>query len=170
MYYDIAITEAINRIGALKSVLLKVVQQGQGKWMSSSVILSLALADDMLPLIKQFQVVTDLSKWIVGRLTSVEAPVFDDSETTIDQIYARLDATVAFLKTVKESDFDSADSKTIELDYFPGKHFTGKWFFLSYYIPNVNFHASIAYAICRAHGFDIGKADYIGNLHLIDNA
>jgi hypothetical protein len=43
-------------------MLLKVVQQGQGKGMSSSVILGLALADDMFPLIKQIQVVTDISK------------------------------------------------------------------------------------------------------------
>ena len=62
MYYDIAITEAINKIGALRGMMLKVVQQGQSKGMSGSVLLGLALADDMYPLLKQLQIVTDLSK------------------------------------------------------------------------------------------------------------
>ncbi len=170
MYYDIAITDAINKIWALKSIMLKVVQQWQGKGMSSSVILGLALADDMYPLVKQLQVVTDNAKGAVGRLTNLEVPVYEDNETTIDQVYARLDKTVAFLKTVKAEDFDWADDKTVEMSYFPGKHFTARGYFTSFYIPNINFHAATAYAICRAHGFNIEKADYMGTLQLIDNA
>ncbi len=87
-------------------------------------ILGLALADDMYPLIKQLQVVTDLAKGAVGRLTDVETPVYEDNETTLDEVYARLDKTIAFLKTVQVEDFAGADDKTIEMSYFPGKHFT----------------------------------------------
>lgn len=170
MYYDIAITDAINKIGAMKSVLLKVIQQGQGKGMSWSVILGLALADDMYPLIKQLQVVTDLAKGAVGRLTDVETPVYEDNETTLDEVYARLDKTIAFLKTVQVEDFAGADDRTIEMSYFPGKHFTAVWYFTGFYIPNINFHATTAYDICRAHGFKIEKADFMGSLPLIDNA
>jgi hypothetical protein len=60
----------------------------------------------MYPLVKQLQVVTDNAKGAVGRLTNLEVPVYEDNETTIDQVYARLDKTVAFLKTVKAEDFD----------------------------------------------------------------
>jgi hypothetical protein len=56
------------------------------------------------------------------------------------------------------------------MSYFPGKHFTARGYFTSFYIPNINFHAATAYAICRAHGFNIEKADYMGTLQLIDNA
>ena len=170
MYYDIAITEAINKIGALRGMMLKVVQQGQSKGMSGSVLLGLALADDMYPLLKQLQIVTDLSKWAVGRLTDVETPVYEDNEVTLDDMYARLDKTVAFLQTIKESDFDGADDKRVEMSYFEGKHFTGRGYFTSFYIPNVNFHAATAYDICRAHGFEVGKPDFLGQLQLIDNA
>jgi hypothetical protein len=170
MYYDIAITEAINRIGALKSIMLKVVQQGQGRGASGAAILGLALADDMYPLLKQLQVVTDLSKGAVGRLTDVEMPIYEDNEATMDEVYARLDKTVAFLKTVKREDFDGADDKIVEMSFAEGKHFTARGYFTAYYIPNINFHAATAYAICRAHGFKIEKIDYAGTLPLIDNA
>jgi hypothetical protein len=151
-------------------MLLKVVQQGQGKGMSGSVILGLALADDMFPLVKQLQVVTDLAKGAVARLTDLEVPSYEDNETTLDEVYARLDKTVAFLQTVKREDFDGADDKTVEMKYFEGKHFTGRGYFTGFYIQNLNFHATTAYDICRAHGFKIEKADYMGQLPLIDNA
>lgn len=169
MYYDIIITQAINRIEALRWMLLKVVQQAQGKGMSGAVLLNLSLAEDMFPLIKQIQIVTDNAKWAVARLTDKEVPIFEDNEETLADIYARIDTTVAFLKTVSPEDFNGADDKTIEMKYFPGKHFTGKGYFLTFYIPNFNFHATVAYTICRAHGFDIGKADYAGIYDLIDN-
>jgi len=169
MYYDIAVTEAINRIKSLKSMMLKVVQQGQWKWMSSTVILDLALADDMFSLKKQLQIVTDISKWAIARLTDIETPVFEDTESTIDEIYARLDTTIAFLETVKAEDFDGADDKIVEMEYFEWKHFTWRGYFTSFYIPNLHFHATTAYDICRAYKFEIGKADYAGNLPLIDN-
>lgn len=170
MYYDIAVVDAINRIWALKWLLQKVVQQAQSKGMSGSVLLGLALADDMFPLLKQFQVITDNAKGAIGRLTDKEAPVFDDSEATLDELYARLDKTVEFLKTIKPEDFDWADDKRVEMKYFEGKHFTGKGYFVTFYLPNINFHAGMVYSICRAHGFNIGKNDYLGNLALIDNA
>jgi hypothetical protein len=36
-------------------------------------------------------------------------------------------------------------------------------------IPNVFFHLSMAYAILRANGLDIGKMDFLGPLNFVDD-
>lgn len=46
----------------------------------------------------------------------------------------------------------------------------GGGYLLSYAIPNLMFHITIAYSILRHHGFDIGKSDFLGTLPLIPDA
>jgi hypothetical protein len=41
-------------------------------------------------------------------------------------------------------------------------HYTGMQFLLGHAIPNVYFHVSIAFAILRHNGVEIGKRDYLG--------
>jgi uncharacterized protein len=40
---------------------------------------------------------------------------------------------------------------------------TTERFLVDYYLPNLYFHVSIAYAILRAAGVDLGKGDYMGH-------
>ena len=42
--------------------------------------------------------------------------------------------------------------------------FTGQSFLLSFSMPNFHFHATIAYALLRAQGMNIGKVDYLGRV------
>ena len=45
----------------------------------------------------------------------------------------------------------------------PGKlEFKGLDYLLGFALPNLNFHATCAYAILRHNGVELGKADYIG--------
>jgi len=41
--------------------------------------------------------------------------------------------------------------------------FNGLQYLLGFAYPNFYFHVTTAYAILRANGVDIGKADYLGN-------
>ncbi len=63
-------------------------------------LLDTRLAPDMFALTRQVQVATDLAKNGAARLAGVEPPRFEDKETTIAGLKARLAKTVAFLKTL----------------------------------------------------------------------
>jgi hypothetical protein len=56
------------------------------------------------------------------------------------------------------------------MDYFKDMHFTWLWYVMWFYIPNLYFHTTTAYNICRNHGFEIWKKEYIWNLPLIANS
>ena len=44
--------------------------------------------------------------------------------------------------------------------------FTAEGFLQSFSTPNLNFHATMAYAILRATGVPLGKRDYMGALRM----
>ena len=62
---------------------------------------------NMFDLTRQVQAAADNAKNGSARLAGVEAPRYEDNETTIDQLKARLARTVAYLKKL--------DRKEIEL-------------------------------------------------------
>ncbi len=169
MYYKIAIEFTRDRLHALKVLLEKAQKEAMEKGISDEDILAYRLAPDMFALIKQVQIATDNAKWAAARLAGVEIPKYEDSETTLDDLYARIDKTIAFLDTFTPESFAEADSRKIELPYFKDMHFTGEWY-LTYHISNFMFHVTTTYALLRSNGFQIGKADFMNSLPLIPNS
>ena len=55
---------------------------------------------DMFALVRQVQIATDQAKNGSARLAGVEAPPYEDTETTMDELKTRITRTVAYLKTL----------------------------------------------------------------------
>jgi uncharacterized protein len=123
----------------------------------------------MFPLVKQVQIVTDNIKGAASRLAGRDIPSYEDNEITFAELYARLEKTMSYLDTFTLSDFVDAAGRKIEIIYFKDMHFTGEGYLLGYHIPNLMFHVTTVYAICRTHGFQIGKSDFMDGLPLIPN-
>ena len=87
-------------LNALSGVLDKGAAFAAAKKIDPSVLLTSRLAPDMFALTRQVQVATDLAKNGVARLAGVEPPRFEDNETTIEQLKARIAKALAFIKTV----------------------------------------------------------------------
>jgi hypothetical protein len=96
-------------------VLKKAGEHG----LDEAALLNDKLADDMFPLVKQVQVATDNAKGIVGRLTSVETPKYEDNETTLAELDARIDKTIAFLQTIKKEVFCRGNIKASNSSMVP---------------------------------------------------
>jgi len=126
------------------------------------------LVFDQFPFVRQVQIACDNAKGGVARLAEIEAPKFEDNEKTVEELKARIEKTLMFLKTIKPAQIIGKESLKISLPYFHGKYFTGFEYVTEYLIPNFYFHVTTAYAILRKNGVDIGKADYIGGLSLKD--
>lgn len=123
---------------------------------------------DQFPLLMQIQRVSDNAKGGAARLAGIEIPAYEDNETTIEELKARLEKTRVFLETIKPEQIVGHESRAVILPYWDGKRMTAFEYATEYLMPNFYFHLTTAYSIMRANGIDIGKDDYIGGLPLKD--
>jgi hypothetical protein len=97
-------------------------------------------------------------------LAGVEAPRYEDNETSTDQLRARLAKTVAYLKTLDAKQIDAAADREITFPLGPNNkgQMKGGDYLNHFVLPNFYFHLTTAYAILRHCGLDIGKRDFLG--------
>jgi hypothetical protein len=152
-----------NILGNLSWILEKGAASAANRKIEPAVLLAARLAPDMLPLTRQIQIAGDIAKNSVARLAGQEPPRFEDNESTIEQLRARLARTIDFLKSVPASAFEGAETRDIKVP--AGERtleFKGLAFLQTWAIPNVFFHVTTAYNILRHNGVDLGKKDFIG--------
>ena len=146
----------------LSAILAKAEAHCEAKKIDPNVFLTARLYPDMLPFTAQVQIATDNAKGAAGRLTGVEIPKFEDNEKTFPELQARIDKTIAFLDTLTEAQFEGAEDRDILLQQRAGTlEFKGATYLLQFANPNVYFHVTIAYALLRHGGVEVGKKDYL---------
>jgi uncharacterized protein len=151
-------------LGNLSAVLEKGLAHAQQRKFEPSVLLNARLAPDMLPLTRQVQIACDVSKNAVARLAGQEPPRFPDTESSFEELHARIARTIDYLKSVPASAVADSEARHIELTAGGRKlEFKGLEFLQHWAIPNVFFHATTAYAILRHNGVELGKRDFLGN-------
>jgi len=151
-------------LNALSAILDKAEAFAAAKKVDPAVLLNTRLAPDMFPLIRQVQVATDLAKNGAARLAGVEPPRYEDKETTIAELKARLAKTVAFVKSLDPKQVDAAAGRqiTFPLGLTNKGQMQGDDYLNHFVLPNVYFHLAAAYAILRHCGVEIGKQDFLG--------
>ena len=83
-------------------------------------------------------------------------------------VRARIRKTVDFAESVQTADYADASSRKVSLSWAPGKVIGGEDYLLQMTIPNTFFHISMAYALLRHNGVDVGKMDFLGPINLVD--
>ena len=163
--YQASIPTFIHGLNNLSTILSKAESHVAAKKIDPSVLLNARLYPDMFALTRQVQIATDIVKGGVARLAGVEVPSFPDTETTFFELQARIAKISEFINGFKPSQIDGTEDKTISLKVGGSEmDFQGQPYLLSFVIPNFYFHISIAYAILRHSGVDIGKMDFLGNI------
>ena len=151
-------------LNALSAILDKAEAFAAGKKIEPAVLLHSRLAPDMFDLVRQVQVATDGAKRGAARLAGVEAPVYEDNETSFAELKARIAKTVAFLKTLDRAKIDGAADREIVFPVGGDKkgQMNGADYLDHFVLPNFYFHCTVAYAILRHCGVEIGKRDFLG--------
>ena len=126
--------------------------------------LGLRLAPDMLPFLRQIQIVSDGAKGCMSRLAGTEIPKWEDSEASLDQLRARIRKTIEHVQSFSAAQIDGSDSRAIVVPMRSGEPltFSGETFLKHFALPNFFFHATTAYALLRQAGVELGKADFLG--------
>jgi hypothetical protein len=161
--YDFSIPVLIRGLTNLSAILDKAAAHAAAKKFDSIVLAQSRLFPDMHPLVRQVQIACDTAKGAAGRLAGIEVPKHEDNETTFPELKARIAKTLDFLKTVTAPQLKDAESRNIEIKFPNGSwKFTGIGYLNDFVLPNFYFHCSIAYALLRKAGVEVGKMDYLG--------
>jgi hypothetical protein len=144
------------------------VANAKSRSFDPNVLVQARLAPDQYPLARQVQSSCDTAKFTAARLTGREAPKHPDTETTVEELHARINAVIAYLDTFTEKDFAGASERRVDLPWAQGKWVTGSQYLNALQLPNFYFHVTTAYSILRHNGVPIGKMDYLGSVKLHD--
>ena len=125
------------------------------------------LAPDMYSFTKQVQAACDTAKFTAARLSGNNPPVHPDTETTMEQLRARINTAIAYIDTVKEADFATAEDRMVAVAWMPGHAVKGSNYVTQLQLPNFYFHAAAAYAILRHNGVEVGKQQFIGHIDFV---
>lgn len=163
--YDVSVPAVINTLESVSALIDKAAAHCAAEKIDPSVLVNYRLAADMLPFSRQIQIMTDGAKGMGGRLTGTELPSYPDTETTFDELKARIAKTVAYLKSFKPEQFKDGADRDIALKAGPTElKFKGLAYLTTFVLPNLHFHATVAYAILRHAGVEIGKRDFLGKI------
>ena len=147
----------------LSAVLEKAKAHAAANNIDLATYVNARLAPDMYPLSGQVQSASDAAKFGAARIAAVTPPSFADTETTFDELQARIAKTLDFLKTVDEAQINGRAGGTVTLKV-RGKelNFECEPYLLNFVLPNLFFHLTTAYDILRHQGVPLGKMDYLG--------
>ncbi len=161
--YQASVPVIQKSLTAFKGVLAKGAAHAEARKIEESVFLNSRLYPDMFPLTRQVQIAADFGKGPVARLAGVELPKYEDIETTFAALAARIDKTLAFVGTFKPEQIDGQEDREIILTIAGNPMtFKGQAYLMHFAFPNLYFHMSMAYAILRHNGVDVGKRDFVG--------
>jgi hypothetical protein len=161
--YQASVPVLVRGLTSLQAILAKAEAHAAEKQIDPSVFIGARLFPDMLPLVRQVYITTDTAKGCAARLAGVEPPKYDDVEVTFEDLQARIQKTIDYLKEFNAAQIDGSEERSITLKMRSGPiEFTGVSYLLQFVLPNFYFHITTSYDILRHNGVEIGKLDYLG--------
>ncbi len=161
--YQALVPPVVRSLNNLREILQKAAAHAEARKIDPAVLVNARLYPDMFPLVRQIQIATDVAKGGASRLAGLEAPKYEDNETSIPELVARIDKTISLLASFKPEQIDGSEQKTIILPMRDRTlTYLGLPYLLDFVLPNVYFHVTTAYAILRHNGVEIGKKDFLG--------
>jgi hypothetical protein len=146
---------AEHALGTLDHLLTKATDKGDA-------LLGERISPDMFPLAAQVRIACDQVSAALKRVTDSTFSLADDDDTTLAAARERVAKVRAALAGQSDKSFVDADH-TIELALPNGMNFAMRAdeYLRDWTVPQLFFHLTAAYAILRAQGVGIGKADFL---------
>jgi hypothetical protein len=161
--YQASVPALSQTLRNLRNILQKAAAHVEAKKLDPSTLTNFRLFPDMFPLSRQIQIATDMAKSCAARLAGSEPPKWDDNEKTFDELVARVDKALDYLKGFKPAQIDGSEEREVTLKSPRGEmKFKGQPFLIHFVLPNFYFHATTSYNILRHNGVELGKMDFIG--------
>jgi hypothetical protein len=163
--YEVSIPVLIRGLTSLAAILEKAAAHAAAKNIDPVVLAQTRLYPDMHPLSRQVQIACDTAKGAAARLAGIEIPKHEDNEVNLADLKYRVAKTLDFLKSVSAERLKGAETRAIEIKT-PNRtlNFNGLSYLTNFVLPNFFFHETVAYALLRHNGVEVGKADFLGEM------
>ena len=159
-----AIQLFIKTLGNLEKWLDRAADYAKGRSFDVDVLAQARLAPDQFSFAQQVQSLCDQAKYAAAYLGNQPPPSHPDTEKSFAELRERIGKCTAFLASVPEKDFAGAGERKVAPAWLGGRWLRGDDYLVQVAVPNFFFHATMAYAILRHNGVQLGKMDYIGSL------
>lgn len=164
--YETSAPFFIRHLTNISNIISKGAKDAETRKIEHSVLLEARLAPDMLPLVRQIQIISDNAKGAMSRLAGVDIPSWPDTETSFPELQARIAKTIDYVKTFNPEQINGSEDRQIflRLGWKIPHDLTGKSLLMEFQIPDFMFHCAMVYAILRHNGVMIGKQDFLGEI------
>lgn len=159
-YADDTITVFTDMLGTLERIVDKAEKAGMG-----DDILEAKLAEDMFPLETQFRVAINQVWLALGRVGSDAVPLDEEAYTSLVQIRERIAAVRGGLASLAPKDWSDPEAE-VDMTLPNGMRFvmSTREYIRDWMMPNFYFHTTMAYALMRHNGLELGKSDFVGHM------
>ena len=157
--YAITVPVFTRYLNNLDAILVKAEANAAERKIKPEVLAAARLAPDMHPLTFQVQSTTDRVKFLLARLTGQTPPSWEDNETTLEHLRARIQKALAYVASFSEADLAGKEDGMVTLR---DKQVPALDHALNNAIPQIFFHITAAYSILRHNGVPVGKGDFLG--------
>jgi hypothetical protein len=157
-YATAALATYANMLGTLDHLVAKAEGHEKGE-----ALLAARLADDMFPLATQLRFVCNMPGETLARMTGMAFASSDTDPVTLAEARERIATAKALISSSDPATWPAAGD-TVEFTLPNGMTFAmqAHEYCRDWAIPQLYFHITAAYAILRAEGLAMGKADYVG--------
>lgn len=169
--YQVSVPAFERGLRVLSDLLSKARTHAEGHGIDLSTLVNARLADNMYTLAGQIQSASDAAKAGTARLAKLAPPSFPDTETTFDELQARIAKTLDFIASVSEAQINSNEGGSVIMKA-GGKEqtFASEPYLLGFVLPNFYFHITTAYDILRHQGVPLVKMDYLGSFESLKSS
>ena len=162
--YNLSVPVFTRGLGQLAHLLDKGLAHATAEKIDPATLIGAQLAPDMFTLARQVQSASDASKLAVARIAGITAPSFPDTETTFEELQARIAKTLDFFETVDRSQLEGSEARPVVVKTRGHElQFTAERYLMQFALPNFFFHVTTAYGVLRHSGVPVGKLDYLGS-------
>jgi uncharacterized protein len=165
--YDAAVTPCVFQLSGLTGILDMAAEYCAANKVEERVLLQDRLYPDMWCLAREIRAATDYGMNTGGRLAGVIPPALPavDDESFSDA-KRRVEAGLAFLKSLKPAQFEGAEDKLIVWSGGGGERkMKGIEYLHQWMMPNFYFFVTTAYDILRHRGVPLGKRHFVGQVN-----
>ena len=164
LMHEASIVMFTQLLGGLDTILDKAAAHCEARKIDASALTSARLFPDMLPFTKQVQLSCDFAVRAVYRLTGQEPPRFADEEKTFPELKERIAKALATISAINTEAFTGSETRNVTFPMGPAGNQTmsGSSYLFTFAIPNFTFHVTMAYAVLRENGVELGKRDFMG--------
>jgi hypothetical protein len=168
-FYDLAVPTFLQTVRAVGGCLDKAVAHCVKIGVDPETLVNARLYPDMAPLHFQIEAAWHHAVW---GLEAARAGIFDPPRLVGPVPFAELRNMMAKAEATLEAyapdEVNQWAGRALDLQIGPRRlAFTSETLMLSFSLPNLHFHAAIAYAILRTNGVPLGKRDYEGTLRTL---